>query len=90
MPAAVDLQEAPSQRPVWTLAAPDAPVECVAQVRAHGGTVAAVAQVVGLELHLELRQALHGVAPGQAVVLYRPDPAGDVVLGSATITATTA
>jgi tRNA-uridine 2-sulfurtransferase len=27
------------------------------------------------------------VAPGQAVALYRPDPAGDVVLGSATITA---
>ena len=27
------------------------------------------------------------VAPGQAVALYRPDPAGDVVLGSAPITA---
>ncbi|MGH3681778.1 MAG: aminomethyltransferase beta-barrel domain-containing protein, partial [Natronosporangium sp.] len=27
------------------------------------------------------------VAPGQAVVAYRPDPAGDIVLGSATISA---
>jgi tRNA-specific 2-thiouridylase len=26
------------------------------------------------------------VAAGQAVVAYRPDPAGDIVLGSATIT----
>jgi tRNA-specific 2-thiouridylase len=25
------------------------------------------------------------VAPGQTLVLYRPDPAGDEVLGSATI-----
>jgi tRNA U34 2-thiouridine synthase MnmA/TrmU len=25
------------------------------------------------------------VAPGQAVALYRSDPAGDIVLGSATI-----
>jgi tRNA-uridine 2-sulfurtransferase len=28
------------------------------------------------------------VARGQAVALYRPDPEGEVVLGSATITAT--
>ncbi len=29
-----------------------------------------------------------GIAPGQAVVAYRPDPAGDIVLGSATIAST--
>ncbi|MDQ3151221.1 MAG: tRNA 2-thiouridine(34) synthase MnmA, partial [Actinomycetota bacterium] len=33
---------------------------------------------------VELREPLSGVAPGQAVALYRDD----VVLGSATITAT--
>ena len=40
----------------------------------------------GDTLHAELRQPVRGVAAGQAVVAYRPDPAGDVVLGSATIT----
>ncbi|MGC1215637.1 MAG: aminomethyltransferase beta-barrel domain-containing protein, partial [Micromonospora sp.] len=34
----------------------------------------------------ELRRPVRGVAAGQAVVAYRPDPAGDIVLGSATIT----
>ncbi|WP_131822926.1 aminomethyltransferase beta-barrel domain-containing protein, partial [Mycobacteroides chelonae] len=33
-----------------------------------------------------LRTALRGVAPGQTVVLYRPDAEGDEVLGSAVIT----
>jgi tRNA-specific 2-thiouridylase len=42
---------------------------------------------VGRDLRVELDEPLRGVAPGQAVALYRPDPAGDVVLGSATITA---
>ena len=41
----------------------------------------------GGDLRVELGEPLRGVAPGQAVALYRPDPAGDVVLGSATITA---
>jgi tRNA-uridine 2-sulfurtransferase len=31
---------------------------------------------------------VRGVAPGQAVVAYRSDPAGDIVLACATITAT--
>ena len=35
------------------------------------------------DLRVELAEPLRGVAPGQAVALYRPDPAGDVVLGSA-------
>jgi tRNA-uridine 2-sulfurtransferase len=63
-------------------------VVCVAQVRAHGGTAPASASVVDGELVLRLTGELRGVAPGQAVVLYREDPGGDVVLGSATITAT--
>jgi tRNA-specific 2-thiouridylase len=35
-----------------------------------------------------LHEPVRGVAAGQAVVAYRPDPAGDVVLGSATVAAT--
>jgi tRNA-specific 2-thiouridylase len=74
------------ERPVWSGdTAPDGPVECVAQVRAHGGLAPAVAEQVADRLRVELRTPLHGVAPGQAVALYRPDPGGDIVLGSATI-----
>jgi tRNA-specific 2-thiouridylase len=37
------------------------------------------------QLVANLRSPLRGVAPGQTVVLYAPDPDGDEVLGSATI-----
>jgi tRNA-specific 2-thiouridylase len=57
----------------------------VAQVRAHGGLADAVAAIEHDLLRVRLRSPLRGVAPGQAVALYRPDPRGDVVLGSATI-----
>ncbi|HEV7451302.1 MAG TPA: tRNA 2-thiouridine(34) synthase MnmA [Pseudonocardiaceae bacterium] len=81
-----------ADRPVWALGLPEGPVECVAQVRAHGGCADAVADAVGGPgggtVRVRLRQPLRGVAPGQAVALYRPDAAGDVVIGSATITAT--
>jgi tRNA-specific 2-thiouridylase len=66
----------------------DGPVECVAQVRAHGGTAPAVAELVDGVLQVQLREPLKGVAPGQAVAIYRVDSAGDVVLASATIDAT--
>ena len=66
--------------------APTGPIECEVQVRAHGGIAAGrVATVVGDELSMELREPLRGVAPGQTMVLYRPDPDGDEVIGSATI-----
>ncbi|MGQ0779226.1 MAG: tRNA 2-thiouridine(34) synthase MnmA [Pseudonocardiales bacterium] len=77
-----------ADRPVWTAGTPEGPVECVAQVRAHGGCADAVAAAVDGGVRVQLRQPLLGVAPGQAVVLYRPDPGGDIVLGSATITVT--
>jgi tRNA-specific 2-thiouridylase len=77
-----------ADRPVWTAGTPDGPLECVAQVRAHGGCASAVAQAVNDGMLVALREPLRGVALGQAVALYRPDPDGDVVLGSATITAT--
>jgi tRNA-specific 2-thiouridylase len=38
-------------------------------------------------LTARLRTPARGVAAGQAIVAYRPDPDGDIVLGSATITA---
>jgi tRNA-specific 2-thiouridylase len=73
-------------RPVFTSgAAPVGPVECAVQVRAHGGIVDAVAELRDGELVVALRSPLRGVAPGQTLVLYRPDPSGDEVLGSATI-----
>jgi tRNA-specific 2-thiouridylase len=83
---ALDTHEIVGERPVWTSGrAPEGPVECVAQVRAHGGLADAVAAVEHDLLRVRLRSPLRGVAPGQAVALYRPDPRGDVVLGSATI-----
>ncbi|MFC3893755.1 tRNA 2-thiouridine(34) synthase MnmA [Lentzea rhizosphaerae] len=62
----------------------DGPVECVAQVRAHGGTAPAVAELVDGGLRVSLREPLKGVAPGQAVAVYRDD----LVLASATIDST--
>ncbi|MGB8961615.1 MAG: tRNA 2-thiouridine(34) synthase MnmA, partial [Pseudonocardiaceae bacterium] len=77
-----------ANRPVWSAGAPDGPLQCVAQVRAHGGCAGALAETVRDGVLVQLREPLRGVAPGQAIALYRPDPGGDVVLGSATITAT--
>ncbi|EHI13583.1 tRNA 2-thiouridine(34) synthase MnmA [Mycolicibacterium thermoresistibile] len=83
----LDVWRLRGERPVFTSGQPfDGPVECVVQVRAHGGLAEAVAEVRGDHLEVELREPLRGVAPGQTMVLYRPDPAGDEVLGSATLT----
>ncbi|MFT4087384.1 MAG: tRNA 2-thiouridine(34) synthase MnmA [Gordonia sp. (in: high G+C Gram-positive bacteria)] len=74
-------------RAVWTSGVtPDGPVECVVQVRAHGGLAEAVATPVdgpdGPGIEIALREPLRGVARGQAAVLYRPDAEhGDLVLG---------
>jgi tRNA-uridine 2-sulfurtransferase len=69
-------------RPRWAGAAPTGPVECRAQLRAHGEVHAAVAELVGNELAVALAEPVEGVAPGQAVVLYAGD---ERVIGSATI-----
>ena len=84
-----------ASRPRWSGPRPEGPVECLAQVRAHGEPVPAVAQCVPSmsapgadgpedDVRVELRCPVRGVAPGQAVVLYD----GDAVIGSATITVT--
>ncbi len=87
--AALDVRTLTAARPVWSSGrTPGERFPCVAQVRAHGGVVDAVAEPSPEGVRVELAAPLRGVAPGQAVALYRPDPAGDVVLGSATINAT--
>ncbi|MCX2712595.1 tRNA 2-thiouridine(34) synthase MnmA [Mycolicibacterium sp. J2] len=84
--AELDITTLRGEKPVFTSgSAPTGPVECVVQVRAHGGVVDAVVELRDGQLHAALRTPLRGVAPGQTMVLYRPDPAGDEVLGSATI-----
>jgi tRNA-specific 2-thiouridylase len=75
--------------PVFTAGAVfSGPVECAVQVRAHGEIASAVVELTGDELDVRLRTPLRGVARGQTLVLYRPDPCGDEVLCSATIAGT--
>jgi tRNA-specific 2-thiouridylase len=82
----LDVWSLTGQRPVFTSGAGfDGLVECEVQVRAHGGVASGIAGVVDDLVHVALRAPLRGVAPGQTMVLYRPDPAGDEVIGSATI-----
>ncbi len=86
--ADLDVRGLTGHQPVFTAGvAPAGPVECAVQVRAHGEAVDAVAELVGDELVVRLCTPQRGVAPGQTLVLYRPDPDGDEVIGSATITA---
>ncbi|MER7010083.1 tRNA 2-thiouridine(34) synthase MnmA [Saccharopolyspora sp. NPDC000359] len=85
----LSVTEIDAKRPIWPSEQPLlGPTECVIQVRAHGGTAEAVAEAEGEGIQVHLRQPLRGVAPGQAIVLYRPDTEGDVVLGSGIITTT--
>jgi tRNA-specific 2-thiouridylase len=64
------------------------PVDCLAQIRAHGVAVPARAQAAGDRLHVRLSEPIRGMAPGQAVVLYAPDAAGDRVLGGGRVVTT--
>ncbi|MBD0024162.1 tRNA 2-thiouridine(34) synthase MnmA [Gordonia pseudamarae] len=81
-------------RAVWTSGqVPDGPVDCVVQVRAHGGLAPARAIPVIRDgdagIDIELAQPLTGVARGQAAVLYLPDETdGDLVIGSGRIIGT--
>ncbi|BBZ45120.1 tRNA-specific 2-thiouridylase MnmA [Mycobacterium parmense] len=85
----LEVRKLVGRAPVFTAgAAPTGPLGCAVQVRAHGETVSAVAELVGDELTVRLRDPLRGVARGQTLVLYRPDSDGDEVLGSAVISGT--
>lgn len=86
--ADLDVWELTGHTPVFTAGESlSGPVECAVQVRAHGEAVEGVVESVGEELAVRLRTPLRGVAPGQTLVLYRPDRDGDEVIGSATIAA---
>jgi len=80
---ALDVGRIRGERPIWTGADGDA--ECEVQLRAHGAPVPARVEVTAGELVATLHRPARGIAAGQAIVAYRPDPGGDVVLGSATI-----
>jgi tRNA-specific 2-thiouridylase len=80
---AVDRLEA--RRPLWCGAAPDGPLDCTVQLRAHGGEHRATVEVDDDRVTVRLHDPAEGIAPGQAVVVY----VGTRVVGSATITATT-
>ena len=85
--AELDVSRLVGENPVYTSGAVlRGPVECEVQVRAHGGLCGAVAEVRDGRLHVTLHNPLRGVASGQTMVLYRPDPDGDEVIASATIT----
>ncbi|QNI06256.1 tRNA 2-thiouridine(34) synthase MnmA [Mycobacterium kubicae] len=87
--ADLDVHALTGRAPVFTGGtAPSGRLDCAVQVRAHGETASAEAELVGDELVVRLHTPLRGVARGQTLVLYRPDPDGDEVLGSATITGT--
>ncbi|BBX26473.1 tRNA 2-thiouridine(34) synthase MnmA [Mycolicibacterium alvei] len=82
----LEVRELFGDKPVFTGGTPlDGPVECQIQVRAHGGIVDAVVELRERRLVASLRAPLRGVAPGQTMVLYRPDAEGDEVIASATI-----
>ena len=87
---ALDVTALATRDPVWTGAVPAAGTPATVQVRAHGGLAPARLHPAGDAVSVSLATPLRGVAPGQAAVFYRPDPGGDVVLGSATIEAATA
>jgi len=85
----LDVHEITGRAPIFPAGTtPSGPLECAVQVRAHGEIASAVAELVGNELNVRLRVPLRGVARGQMLVLYRPDPEGDEVLASATIAGT--
>ncbi len=88
--AGLGIETIEADRAIWPSGEPlTEPTECVVQVRAHGGIVDAVADVHSDAMTVHLREPLRGVAPGQVVVLYRPDAeGGDIVLGSAKISGT--
>src|SRR5262249_15038272 len=88
---ALEVSAVHGERPVWTVGAPPSTeLDCEVQLRAHGEPVPASVRVDADGLTATLRRPVRGIAAGQAMVAYRPAPAGDVVLGSATISSTQA
>jgi tRNA-specific 2-thiouridylase len=84
---ALDVSVVVGDRPVWMAGAPDT-VDCEVQLRAHGDPLPARVTLDGARLSAALGRPARGIATGQAIVCYQPDPGGDIVLGSATIVST--
>ncbi len=83
----LDITEITADHPVWTGCAPPAePRDCLVQLRAHGEVHPCTAWLEEDTLRLRLHHPARGVAKGQAAVLYD----GNTVLGSATISGTSA
>ena len=73
-------------RPRWCGPAPDGRLDCAVQLRAHGETYPARAELDGDRVVVQLMTPAYGIARGQAVVMYD----GARVIGSATIDRTSA
>jgi tRNA-specific 2-thiouridylase len=83
----LDITEITADRPVWTGCAPPlAPRVGLVQLRAHGDAHACTAWLEEGALRIRLHRPVRGVAKGQGAVLYD----GDAVLGSATVSCTSA
>jgi tRNA-uridine 2-sulfurtransferase len=81
----LEVSEITAERPVWTGCPPPVlPRDALVQLRAHGDVHPCTAWLDGDVLRIRLHRPAGGVAKGQAAVLY----AGDMVLGSATISGT--
>lgn len=74
-------------KPIVADLAAGKPVEftCEVQVRAHARPIPCTVRAMGDDILIHTDEPLKGVACGQTAVLYQPDPAGDIVLGSAVI-----
>ncbi|WP_448851111.1 tRNA 2-thiouridine(34) synthase MnmA [Corynebacterium sp. 335C] len=100
---ALDVDVLDVDRAVWPADPEDVEIAAASgrlevQVRAHGRATGCRIDVLagpddaetgrGGAFRLLLDEPIRGVAPGQAAVLYRAEPGGDVVLGSGTIRST--
>ena len=84
-PELLDIRGIEGIKPIWAGAPLGAtPVSVLAQVRAHGNPVPALAWIRGGRLIVDLCEPIRGLARGQAVVLYDRTR----VLGSATVDVT--
>lgn len=84
-PELLDIRGIEGIRPIWAGVPLGAtPVSVMAQVRAHGNPVPALAWIRGGRLIVDLCEPIRGLARGQAVVLYDRTR----VLGSATVDVT--
>src|SRR5829696_902408 len=81
----LDVAGLTGDRPVWTAGSPpDRAFDCSVQLRAHGAVAPASVTVRPERVEVRLHRPVRGVAAGQAAVFY----AGETVLGSATVVAT--